>query len=292
MLVNRKISTYLLFILTFFIFSLSSGGIVSAESNSTTSSNIFSTSSSSTEEDEESVEYDNYTANSIIHLDDVGAISTINQIASTYNTKYGYELLGYDANKKIIIFNKEIYYDMLIDERKNYITDVLQAIKDTNLKPKYKNKLYNFISRQDGDSAKLLRNFEKDINADLYSGSKWYEPFNGPINTLLGVVALGVFILLSFTFVLDIAYLVIPFFGAWFDSDSDGLKNKAISAEAYYAAKERDSGDKPATYMLSYFSKRFVSVFIVALCLGYLNSGVIITFIGDVMQSFSDAFRN
>lgn len=291
MSVTRKIFTYLLFILTFFIISISSGGIVRAENSSSISSSLTSSPSSSEDEDEV-VEYENYTANSIIHLDDVGAIATINQIASTYNTKYGYELLGYDANKKIIIFNKEIYYTMLIDERKSYIADVLQAIKDTNLKPKYKNKLYNFISRQDGDAAKLLRNFEKDINADLYSGSKWYEPFNGPINTLLGVIALGIFILLSFTFLIDIAYLVIPFFGAWFDSDSEGIKSKLISAEAFYAAKERDNGDKHSTYMLSYVSKRFVSVFIIALCLGYLNSGVIITFIGDVMQSFSDAFRN
>lgn len=291
MFANRKIFTYLLFILTFFIISISSGGIVRAENSSSISSSINSSSSSS-EDEEDVVEYENYTANSIIHLDDVGAISTINQIASTYNTKYGYDLLGYDANKKIIIFNKEIYYSMLIDERKSYITDVLRAIKDTNLKPKYKNKLYNFISRQDGDAAKLLRNFEKDINADLYSGSKWYEPFNGPINTLLGVIALAIYILLSFTFLIDIAYLVIPFFGSWFDSDSEGIKSKLISAEAFYAAKERDNGDRPATYMLSYFSKRSISVFVVALCLGYLNSGVIITFIGDVMQSFSDAFRN
>lgn len=223
------------------------------------------------------------------YLSDETSMSFFMQLAKEANREVGREVLSYDGPKKVIYFDNGVYRDMYLDERTDFMKFALTMVRDSKINSKGKNKIYNFLTSQDSDSSKILRNLEKDVTADIASGKDWYEPFNGPITTILGLVALGVFILTGVSFVLDLAYLFLPPVRSSVDNHPDGKLPRVISPQAYYAARHQDSLGIPS-YLWFYLTKRFVAVAILFIALGYLNSGMIFDLIGNFIQVFSDAF--
>lgn len=237
-----------------------------------------------------SYDSNNLEVKSSAYISDDTAFSVFTQIAKESNNQVGLEVLGYDTSKKVIYFDNSLYKSMYVGDRKEFIKHVLNSIKDSNLSPKGKNKLYNFITSQDSDSAKILRNLESDVTADIASGKEWYEPFNGPVTTIFGLVALGVFIGMGLSIVLDISYLVLPMVRSMVDSNPEGRIPRLVSPQAYFTAQDVDTMGR-GSYMWDYFRRRSWSVALVLIALGYLNSGLIFEVIGNFMQVFSDAFR-
>ena len=216
------------------------------------------------------------------YVDDSAAISIFIQVANSSNKYIGSDILSANAIKKVIYFDNNAYRALYVNERKDFLKYALTQIKQSKLNAKSKNKLYNFLSLQDGDASKILRNLEKDLTADIATGKEWYEPFNGPITTILGLVALGVFIGLGLSMVMDIAYLVLPPVRRSVDTKPDGRLPILISAQAL----------NRGTYMAVYLKRRAWAVALVMIALGYLNSGLIFDVVGNFIQVFSDAFRD
>lgn len=224
------------------------------------------------------------------YVDDGAAISVFSQVARSSNEFIGADILSVNAVKKVIYFDNNAYRGLYVNQRTEFLKHALLEIKKSKLSPKSKNKLYNFLSLQDGDASKVLRNLEKDLTADIATGREWYEPFNGPVTTILGLVALAVFIGLGLSMVLDISYLVLPMVRKSFDSKPDGRLPKLVSSQAYFTAQEQDSMNK-GTYMALYLKRRAWVVALVMIALGYLNSGLIFEVVGNFIQVFSDAFK-
>ena len=225
------------------------------------------------------------------YIDDAAALSLFSQISNDSNEFAKAKILSVDVGKRVIYFDNNAYQGLYINDRKEFLRYSLKAIKNSNLKPKSKNKLYNFLSLQDGDASKILRNLEKDLTADIASGREVYLPFNGPVSTILGIIALGVFIGVGITIVLDIAYLTLPMVYKMVNNNPEGRIPKLISQQAYFVARQRDE-EVVQNYMWSYLTKRSVAVALVMIALGYLSSGLIFEVVGNVVQVFSDAFRN
>lgn len=234
---------------------------------------------------------DNTDATASAYVDDPAAISLFSQVAKDSNQYANANILSVDVGKRVIYFDNNVYQGLYINQRKDFLKYALKSIKDSNLKPKSKNKLYNFLSLQDGDASKILRSLEKDLAADIASGREVYLPFNGPITTTLGLIALGVFIGVGLTIVLDIAYLTLPMVYKAIENNPEGRLPKFISQQAYFVAKQRDEGTVQ-NYMLSYLAKRSIAVGLVMIALGYLSSGLIFEVVGNIVQVFSEAFRN
>lgn len=225
------------------------------------------------------------------YIDDAAALSLFSQISNDSNEFAKAKILSVDMGKKVIYFDNNAYQGLYINQRKDFLRYSLTAIKKSNLKPKSKNKLYNFLSLQDGDASKILRSLEKDLTADIASGREVYLPFNGPVTTVLGLIALGVFIGVGITIVLDIAYLTLPMVYKAINNNPEGRIPKLVSQQAYFVARQRDE-EVVQNYMWSYLTKRSVAVALVMIALGYLSSGLIFEVVGNVVQVFSDAFRN
>lgn len=225
------------------------------------------------------------------YIDDAAALSLFSQISNDSNEFAKAKILSVDIGKRVIYFDNNAYQGLYLNDRKEFLRYSLKEIKNSNLKPKSKNKLYNFLSLQDGDASKILRNLEKDLTADIASGREVYLPFNGPVTTILGIIALGVFIGVGITIVLDIAYLTLPMVYKMVNNNPEGRIPKLISQQAYFVARQRDE-EVVQNYMWSYLTKRSVAVALVMIALGYLSSGLIFEVVGNVVQVFSDAFRN
>lgn len=234
--------------------------------------------------------YSSVTVNSTAYINDAGALSVFSQIANTRNNEAGIEILDYDAGKQIVIFNTENYESLLLHERKEFMSNVLSDIKGSrSLNAKNKNKLYNFVSSQDSDTAKVLRNLERDVTADIASGNELYLPFQNPVTMVLGLVALGIFIGMGVSIVLDIAYLVLPMVRVSLDN-SEGIASRLVSPEAVSTARDVD-GMGNGTYMLTYLKRRTWVVALVFIALGYLNSGWIVYVVGNFLQVISNALQ-
>ena len=225
------------------------------------------------------------------YVDDPGAVAVFSQVANSSNEYIKAKVLSVDEGKRVIYFDNNVYRGLYVNQRKDFLQHALTQIKQSNLKPKSKNKLYNFLSLQDGDASKILRNLEKDLTADIANGREVYLPFSGTVTTILGLIALGVFIGVGISMVIDISYLTLPMVQKSIDERPDGKLPKLVSSQAYFAVREREANGG-GNYMLSYLKKRSIAVALVMISLGYLSSGLIFEAVGFVVQVFSEAFRN
>ena len=225
------------------------------------------------------------------YVDDPGAVAVFSQVANSSNEYIKAKVLSVDVGKRVIYFDNNVYRGLYVNQRKDFLQHALTQIKQSNLKPKSKNKLYNFLSLQDGDASKILRNLEKDLTADIANGREVYLPFSGTVTTILGLIALGVFIGVGISMVIDISYLTLPMVQKSIDERPDGKLPKLVSSQAYFAVREREANEG-SNYMLSYLKKRSIAVALVMISLGYLSSGLIFEAVGFVVQVFSEAFRN
>ena len=234
---------------------------------------------------------DEVEATASAYVDDPGAVAVFSQVANSSNEYIKAKVLSVDAGKRVIYFDNNVYRGLYVNQRKDFLQHALTQIKQSNLKPKSKNKLYNFLSLQDGDASKILRNLEKDLTADIANGREVYLPFSGTVTTILGLIALGVFIGVGISMVIDISYLTLPMVQKSIDERPDGKLPKLVSSQAYFAVREREA-NVGSNYMLSYLKKRSIAVALVMISLGYLSSGLIFEAVGFVVQVFSEAFRN
>lgn len=223
------------------------------------------------------------------YLEDGSAMSLFMQVAKESNNYIGRDVLSYDSKSKVIYFDNTVYQDLYLDEREDFMEHALRMVRDSKLDAKNKNKIYNFLTSQDGGSAKILRNLKNDVSADIAGARVWWQPFNGPVTTVLGIVALGVFIGVGISFVVDIAYLVLPVVRVTLDNRSEGRLPTFVSPQAYFVAQDSDLMGR-GEYMASYFKKRVWVIILLFIALGYLNSGFIFEAISNFMQVFSDAF--
>ena len=237
------------------------------------------------------VKDDEAEATASAYVDDPGAVAVFSQVANSSNEYIKAKVLSVDEGKRVIYFDNNVYRGLYVNQRKDFLQHALTQIKQSNLKPKSKNKLYNFLSLQDGDASKILRNLEKDLTADIANGREVYLPFSGTVTTILGLIALGVFIGVGISMVIDISYLTLPMVQKSIDERPDGKLPKLVSSQAYFAVREREANEG-SNYMLSYLKKRSIAVALVMISLGYLSSGLIFEAVGFVVQVFSEAFRN
>lgn len=223
------------------------------------------------------------------YLGDESAMSLFMQVARESNNHIGRQVLSYDGKSKVIYFDNDVYQDMYLDQRQEFMEFALRMVKNSKINSKGKNKIYNFLTSQDSGSAKILRNLKDDVSADIAGGREWWQPFNGPVTTILGIIALAIFIGTGISFVMDIAYMTLPMFRTMIDNNTDGKLPKLISSQAYFVTKDQDMMGR-GEYMASYFKKRVWVVLLLFIALGYLNSGFIFDMISRFMQVFSDAF--
>ena len=192
-------------------------------------------------------------------------------------------------------------YKKLSQEKKQFIMQTtLECIKNSNCQVSTisRNKMYNFLAREDESTSNLVRQLSTDTRADFAAGYIWLKPFNGAVGVLLGVIALGMFMLLAITIVLDVAYINLPFFqylmlqsAEYNKSDKHKIKiPKIVSVEAYHAVQQAEDSAGSNNYknpMTCYFALKTKQLIMLFILLLYLVSGRIFELIAWFMDFFS-----
>lgn len=129
---------------------------------------------------------------------------------------------------------------------------------------------------------------------DFVSAMRIYGPFQSPIGTILGVLTLIFFALLTFSTLIDLFYIGNPIFNSVIQGDNKE-KPGIVSAAAYKAYLDEigQSGNTSANGKSSfksaagiYFKHRVVTLVLLFICILYLVSGQIWDLVGDAMSLF------
>lgn len=222
--------------------------------------------------------------------------ATAGAIATEINNATQTTIMTYAPDTGIFRFNNGEYAQLSVAEKREYMSDSLGYIKTSGLSVKEKNKLYNFVADQDGTTSAAMRNLKVDSQADLATAASWYQPFSGTVSTILGLLALAVFLFLGISVVVDIAYMVIPFIRV-FLSSGDEKKPFMVSTEAYTSIKEAENSSEQGffkSYMGLYLRRRVGIMILIGIALLYLISGQIfdiVSFIVDALSPLTDQLR-
>lgn len=200
----------------------------------------------------------------------------MNRLAGDIKLKTSLSFLNYTSGDGLISFANSEYGILTTPEKREYMETALVSIQKSGLSTQRKSKAYNFVADQDGPVTGAIRQLKGDTSADFVTAGSWFKPFSGPISIFLGAATILIFLLLSFSFVFDLTYLVIPMFRAMMER-SDGKYNRFVSNEAQSAIRESESAgaNNYKGYLGVYFKRRAVSVLIISLCLMYLITGKI-----------------
>lgn len=214
--------------------------------------------------------------------------STMNTVNSSIRGKY---LLVYSKDG-MLSFSNKVYQTLEEKDKRKVMELSLKTVKESQLPSKVKVKVTNFITDQDPDLATSIQALNSDTSAKLSRGYAWFKPFSGPLSTLLGFLAIVIFVFLSSSIVFDTAYLTIGMFRAFLENGEG--KPKFVTGEAWDTAKEVDNSLQSGSYrdyIAVYFRKR-VGIFIVtALVLIYLISGQIYDIFTFLLQVFEEIFQ-
>lgn len=218
----------------------------------------------------------------------ISGVAELKKVAENANNEVGKKILIYEND--ILTFKNKIYADMSYDEKKDFMYEALNGVKRSGLSASNKNKVYNFISEQDGDVEAAIRYVAEDTQSDLAKARGILRPFSGWVGIILGVLSLAIFMFMSLTMILDISYITIPVFNQVF-----GRKDKKtgreinplfVSADAWRAVKDSETPGCDQTALQIYLRTRVISLILMSVCLMYLVSGKIY----DAMAWFVDSF--
>lgn len=179
-------------------------------------------------------------------------------------------------------------YNKLAQENKQKVMQIALSEVDNNTKIAriHRTKIYNEICALDETTSNLARQLGDDVQSDFGEGYAVFKPFSGVVGWIFGLITLLMFIIISITFVVDIAYINLPMFQNILTSDNK--KPRFVSLEAWSAVMEADSkaGQEylnPTMLYLGHKSKQFLAV---AVCVLYLTSGKIFVIIAQVINYF------
>lgn len=176
-------------------------------------------------------------------------------------------------------------------QKQEVYTILLRTLQNTNsISQGNRVKIYNYFVSKDEATSNLVRQLSTDVNADFaeaYSLSKGAFPI---ISTAFGLIALGIFLGLTLTMLLDISYIVIPAMQLLDDGkEPPKFFIFKISQEAWKAVRETEQADihnKKDTISI-YMRSKTKQLVIISICVLYLVSGKIYL----LLSSFIDLFR-
>lgn len=227
-----------------------------------------------------------------LELDDTSAISQIQEDAkkkcdsknsdSTVNLKKDFVKFVEGSNNRITC-DMNWYTGLTVVSQRIVMREWLDTINTSNMSSKDKARLYNFVSEQDESVSALVRELSDEVNSDFASAMSWFQPFKGPINTILGIIAILIIVFTVLTTLIDLAYLSLPIIRSVLEGNKTD-RPKLVSNEAYITVQESEAV-REGSYLGRYFKHRIGMMIMLMLALAYLCSGEIYMFVAGIIET-------
>lgn len=223
--------------------------------------------------------------------DDEATSALMDSITKTVNSSVGNKYLLVYSKDGLLSFSSSIYRAMEKGDQRKVMRFTLKTVKESQLPSKVKTKVTTFISDQDRLVADSIQALNSDTSSELSAGYVWFLPFASPASTVLGFLAIVIFVFLTVSIVIDTAYLTVGVFRQFLESGEG--KPKFVSGEAYDTAREVDNSLQSGTYkdyLMVYFRKRIGIFILTSIVLAYLISGQIYSIFTTLLEVFEEIF--
>lgn len=224
--------------------------------------------------------------------DDEATKSLMESSTKTINSAIGNKNLLVYSKDGMLSFSSSIYRSLSKDDQRKTMSFALKTIKESQLPSKVKTKVTNFIADQDRTVADSIQALNSDTSSELSAGYSWFIPFASPLSTVLGVFAIIIFVFLTVSIVVDVAYLTVGVFRQFLENGEG--RPKFVSGEAWETAREVDMSLQSGTYkdyLVVYFRKRMSILIITSFVLAYLISGQIYSVFTALLDVFRELFN-
>lgn len=224
--------------------------------------------------------------------DDEATKSLMESSTRTINSSVGDKNLLVYSKDGMLSFSSSIYRSLSKDDQRKTMSFALKTIKESQLPSKVKTKVTNFIADQDRTVADSIQALNSDTSSELSSGYAWFIPFASPFSTVLGVLAIVIFVFLTVSLVVDVAYLTVGIFRQFLENGEG--RPKFVSGEAWETAREVDMSLQSGTYkdyLVVYFRKRMSILILTSLVLSYLISGQIYGIFTTLLDVIRELFN-
>lgn len=223
--------------------------------------------------------------------DDEATSALMESITRTVNSSVGGKNFLVYSKDGLLSFSSSIYRAMSKDDQRKLMRFALKTVKESQLPSKVKTKVTTFISDQDRLVADSIQALNSDTSSELSAGYVWFLPFASPASTVLGFIAIIIFVFLTVSIVVDTAYLTVGVFRKFLENEEG--KPKFVSGEAWETAKEVDNSLQSGTYkdyLVVYFRKRIGIFILTSFVLAYLISGQIYSIFTTLLEVFEEIF--
>jgi hypothetical protein len=224
--------------------------------------------------------------------DDEATKSLMESSTRTINSSVGDKNLLVYSKDGMLSFSSSVYRSLSKDDQRKTMSFALKTIKESQLPSKVKTKVTNFIADQDRTVADSIQALNSDTSSELSSGYAWFIPFASPFSTFLGVLAIVIFVFLTVSLVVDVAYLTVGIFRQFLENGEG--RPKFVSGEAWETAREVDMSLQSGTYkdyLVVYFRKRMSILILTSLVLAYLISGQIYGIFTTLLDVIRELFN-
>lgn len=218
------------------------------------------------------------------------SMTEVMYISNTANDSVGSSILDYNSSTGLLKFSNRNYSELDQGEKETFMRTALIATTETSLNARMKNKVYNFIAKQDEPISSALKYIKSDASADFVTARAWFSPISGTVGTVIGFICILIFAFTGLSIVFDCAYLSIPFFQALLEHGDTVKKPFGVSREAFEASKEVALGEK-RNVMSVYLSKRIPVLIVMFIALGYIVSGQVYDLLVYLINAFTGIFR-
>lgn len=215
----------------------------------------------------------------------------------TYELSGGGWISGYNLFTDDNDIDEDKFNQLTGDAQTAFVEDFATACNDINdgsdvVTDETVDNWWKQLQKKKGMGSKFLSQVLADTKPDFVTAKKWYQPFSGPIGTLLAFGSIIALALLGLVMVADILYITIPPLRFFVDDKGEDGKvaiSKLFSHAAISAVKqaEESSDGKHKQALGIYFKSRVVELIILGICLLYLVQGEIYTLVGWILDLLS-----
>lgn len=235
-------------------------------------------------------------AGNIYTLDGGGTITGNDLLVLNDNTRQ-YEIDGVRFSQLETDDQRQFISD--ITTSANYAADPANPSKSPIVTDQTVTNWFRALQDTPGVGSRMLSEMMGATAPDFIGAQQILSPFQKGLNIILGIIGVIIMLGLSFTILLDVAYMVVPFVRSAIGDGDSGSGDKggkvkkvfSVSTDARNAMKKADSEDgSTSSALLKYLWSRSFGLLVLGVLLVLLVNGSLFNLVGVVMDLTSGYF--
>lgn len=211
-----------------------------------------------------------------------GSFMTLSFSSASENTNTDTRLMTYDKRSGVLSFHDDNFRSATEKSRKKALGIFIENLQSSKVSKNTQDSIMQYMTTANDQVARLMVPLMLDkTSADLYTASRWINPFLPVVRVVLGVLAILVFLVLMIYTACDLVFIGIPFARERImqHRDDNGGKGKIsfISNDAESVVRETEAsltstGGYQNPYWL-YLKRRSTTFIVLSITMLYLIVG-------------------